>query len=271
MEATLYRDICFYGPDNQEIRGNYFIVKKKCEEILDTVINNNEKCRRIYEEKYKDRYTYFSAAMDYCMRVLDFKVALPAGVLDKELAPGEEASNRALFAVNNMLYVDSIDRIIDGSAREYALMHPEAGIPQLTDETVGYDASLSNINSYDDGIVTEKGYVSSRFVKYNMEDLASIMLLDALSEDMELYNQYRETYQEGRMAFEFYTALPNIIGIDNLDNGTFALSFVSENNGRVQDFINALENNGLLADLDPQVVEPFPAPMVIESEPIFKI
>lgn len=271
MEQIETKDICFYGPENQEIRGDFYRIERTCQEMVKTAIKGKEEYRKAWEENYEGKYSYFSDAMDFCIHELGFKVALPVGVMEKKTEPGVEKPKQVLFSAGSKLFVTSIDKIKDGSAMEVAMAHLDMGMPHLTDEAVSFDPTLTNIDSYDDGIVTTKGYVSSKCVKGSLKNLASLMLVREMSASMELCDKYRSTYYEGREPLSFFTDLPNVIAVDNLDNGTFALSYVSENTDRVEDFINALKISGKLAELDPMVVESVPTPMVIDEERKFRM
>ena len=84
MEQIETKDICFYGPENQEIRGDFYRIERTCQEMVKTAIKGSEEYRRIYQENYEGKYSYFSDAMDFCIHELGFKIALPSGIMEKK-------------------------------------------------------------------------------------------------------------------------------------------------------------------------------------------
>ena len=50
---------------------------------------------------------------------------------------------------------------------------------------------------------------------------------------------------------EYITSRPNTISAKKLDDGNISLQFVSENNGKVENFINRLREQDMLAEYIP--------------------
>ena len=92
-----------------------------------------------------------------------------------------------------------------------AITRTDIGFPILTEEIVGYDRSLENIDSYDDGIVNEKGYISSKMVNGNLDALAKVILMHELSRSEELYNHYLKNRGLYLSQLEYLTSLKNLI------------------------------------------------------------
>ena len=57
-------------------------------------------------------------------------------------------------------YVTTLERVQEEGFDRLSITAP--GMPRLTDENVSYDKTLTKLETYDDGIVTEKGYEAAK-------------------------------------------------------------------------------------------------------------
>ena len=222
-----------------------------CKAMMETAIKD-EKYAAVYEEKYKGKYTYFSEALEFCLHELGWML------YDPFVTGKDEDHVNVLFSNGEECYVTSYKNAISPDFDRKSFNNPEVGIKRLTDETVSYDKTLSKFDEYDDGIVTDQGYISSMFLGENLNKLSLLMILHRMIHDKELYDDYlvnRPTYKD---ALAYLTAFPNVIAVDRQDNGQFLLSYVSENDGRVLDFINELIISGRMVNYDPAPVEEGP-------------
>lgn len=222
-----------------------------CKAMMATAIKD-EKYAQVYEEKYNGKYTYFSEALEFCLHELGWMLYDPF-VTGK---PEEQAN--VLFSNGEECYVTSYQEAISPEFDRLSKNNSAAAIKRLTDENVSYDKTLTKLDEYDDGIVTEQGYISSMFLGENLNKLSLLMILHRMIHDKDLYDDYLQNRPLYKDALSYLTAFPNVIAVDRQSNGQFLLSFVSENDGRVLDFINALTMSGRMANYDP-------APIVEET------
>ena len=215
-----------------------------CKAMMTTAIKD-EKYAAVYEEKYNGKYTYFSEALEFCLHELGWML----------LDPFVTGKEDVLFSNGHQCYVTSLEKATSEGFDRHSIQRDELAINALTDETVSYDKSLTKVEEYDDGIVTDAGYVSAKFLGEDLNKLARIMILHRMIHDKELYDDFMVNRPAYSSALDYLTAFPNVIAVDKLENGQFLVRFVSENDGRVLDFINSLTMSGKMANYDPAPVE----------------
>lgn len=215
-----------------------------CKVMMETAIKD-EKYSGVYEEKYKGKYTYFSEPLEFCLHELGWML----------LDPFVTGKEDVLFSNGHQCYITSLEKATSPEFDRLSIQRDDIAIKALTDETVSYDKTLNEIEKYDDGIVTEQGYISAKFLGEDLNKLARLMILHRMIHDKDLYDDFLENRPHYSSALDYLTAFPNVIAVDRLDNGQFLVRFVSENDGRVLDFINALNMRGLMANYDPAPIE----------------
>ena len=235
------------GP-NKELKELYmFEIKGLFEQLMKVAIENDEEYKRVYEEKYAGKYNCFSEAIEFCLHELGWMIYNPFANGKKDV----------LFSNGENTYVTTLERVQEEGFDRLSITAP--GMPRLTDENVSYDKTLTKLETYDDGIVTEKGYVSATPFREDLNILTRMMLLHEMAGNEKLYNHFLENRPKYTSALDYFTSFPNVIAVDKLENGQYLVRFVSENDGRVLDFINGLIISGNMANYDPMIVEEQPS------------
>lgn len=211
-----------------------------CKAMMQTAIESDENYRKAYEDKYKNRFTYFSEALEFCVHELGWKLYDPF-CLGKE---------EVLFSNGSRSYVAPLSKLQEPGFDPKKVTATDIGYCVLTDKDVNADRTLTNINYYDDGIVSDRGFVSSSFVNGDLNSLAQVILMHEFIKSKEMYDHYLANRHHYTSQLDYLTSLANVIAIDKQENGKFSIRFVSENDGKVLDFINALTMSGMLQDLE---------------------
>lgn len=221
---------------------HFYKIQELCEVITKTAITKSEEYKNIFETKYVGKVTRFSPCLEFCLHELGWMIYDPYCTGKSEV----------LFSNGNRCYVVPLEYVKQNNFNRHEFEDNEFGYPILTDEVVSYNKELNTIEGIKEGIVDEKGFVSSEFLS-SLENLAQIELMYSLINNERAYKEYIEHKDEYSSALEYVTSKKNVISVRQLSDGTYTLDFVSENDGKVQNFIDALTASGKLAELKPLV------------------
>ena len=174
----------------------------------------------------------------------------------KIVAPFARSRDNVLFSNGGALFVASKNYVM-GRYYDPARLKDEDGTPVPTDEVIGFDKDLTNLDKMQNGIIDNNGYVDSTYLdKVTQNDpgqtsnglLASFLLMN----DMLFYESlYKDVLSNRKKQtdLEYITSKPNCICI-NKEGDKFSLSYVSENLGKVGNFVQKLKDNQLIAKFD---------------------
>ncbi len=216
----------------------FYEIEGLCDTIVKTAIEKSEELKMKYE-KYKKNITRFSASFEFCLHELGWML----------YDPFEIGNDEVLFSNGERCYIASVKFIKKEGFDRKKINYPEVGYPRLDDNTIGYDPNIS-ITSINEGIVDEYGYVDSKFTD-SIDTLAEI---EVMFENMKSEASYLEYLRQKAFypsKLEYITSRPNTISAKKLADGNISLQFVSENTGKVENFINRLREQDMLAEYIP--------------------
>lgn len=248
-------EVSFDGKNFQKLY--VYEIKNLCEEMVRTLLSSDKPDTNNLKQKFNDEYaskcTRFNPSIEFCIHELHMAIKDPLCFGNEEVLISN--GKRAYFVSSATYNSEGFD--INNINRE------DIGMPILTDETINYDPTLKNYSTYNNGIIDEDGYIDNSFVE-NSSSLGEIILMHKLFADKSVYDDYMKTKQFYKSPLEYITSRPNCIAVSKI-NDKFNLQFVSENDGRVKEFINELTSNDLTDDL-PLVGAQNITPMVLPEE-----
>lgn len=218
----------------------FYKIQELSEVITKTAIDKSSEYKTKFEEKYDGKITRFSKEFEFCIHELGWML----------YDPFCEGKDEVLFSNGERTYVASMSFVKQDGFNRRSITNQNVGYPILTDETIQYNRDLNTIDGIEDGIIDEQGYVSASFVP-SLNDLAQIELMYSMMRDEEVYKDYMAHKDEYATSLEYVTSKKNVISVSRLEDGTYTLGFVSENDGKVASFIEALKASGKLAELKP--------------------
>lgn len=227
-----FRELYFY-----KLQGLFEVMTK-------AAIEASSELKEKYENEYKNKITRFSSELEFCLHELGWMIRDPFC----------QGKDEVLFSNGHRSYIASIDYVSSPDFDRKKINNEDMGFPVLTDEYIGYDPDLKDYEAMNGGIIDEQGYVSSFFLP-SMEDLATLELMHKMVKDEKTYIDYLMHKDEFPSALEYLTSKKNVIAIKKLNDGSCTLEFVSENDGKVQKFIDKIESEGRIAEFVPLVVE----------------
>lgn len=216
----------------------FYEIEGLCEAIANKSSELSEEYKAKYEE-YKKNITRFSPSFEFCLHELGWMLYDPFSLGEEEV----------LFSNGNRCYITSLDFVSKPGFDRKSINEENFGYPRLEDRTIGYDPNIS-ITSINKGIVDERGYVDSNFAD-SIDILADIEVMMENMKSEEAYNEYLESRVHYPSKLEYLTSRPNRMKAEKLPDGNISLEFVSENDGKVQDFIDRLKNADMLAEYIP--------------------
>ncbi len=200
----------------------------------------------------KDKVTRFNPEVMFALTDLGFKI----------VAPFAKSRDNVLFSNGGALFVASKNYVL-GRYFNPELLKDTEGIQVPTDEIIKYDPNLSNVDNITEGIIDDYGYVDSTYLsnvtnrqpgESRNELLASFLLMNDMLFNERLYKDVLVNRKK-KTDLEFITSKPNCVCIKKDPNG-FAISYVSDNTGKVGDFIKKLEEKNLIARYEMLPVPP---------------
>lgn len=226
----------------QEI--DLYDVSRLCHLIVNKVIKNNIELKNVYEE-YKNNITRFNPDFEFCLHELGLCLLDP-------LCTGKD---QILFSSNKHTYL--IDHNIfnkDYLPKNFNIENTDADIlldfPILTDKNVDYDKDFSNYKFYSEGIADEKGYVDAKFI-HGLDNLSKVLIINKIIEDKSFYENCIYSLIKKCYPVMILTNRVNCISLKRKDNNSFLLEYVSENTGKLQEFIKYLEDNNMISNYLP--------------------
>lgn len=219
-------------------------IEELCKTMVDVAISEDEELKKKYENEYKKKITRFSCNIEFVLRELGWMIYDP-------LCLGRD---EVLFSNGKRDFIASMDYIRSINYDIRSIVNNKAGFLPLTDELLEYDKDLENTSNKNTGLVDDRGYISAINMP-SLNDLASLSLMNDLMSDKSVYSDYKNHRDEFRSALEYVTSKRNCISIERMDDGKLTLGFVSENDGKVQSFIDRLEYEERIAELHPLVIE----------------
>lgn len=216
----------------------FYEIEGLCEEIAAKAASLSNDYREKYED-YKKNITRFSASFEFCLHELGWMLYDPFSLGNDEV----------LFSNGERCYIASMDYVTKEGFNRKDVQNKEVGYPRLDDTTIGYDPNIS-ITSINNGIVDSEGYVDSSFAD-SLDTLADIEVMFENISSREAYQTYMSSKPYYQTKLEYITSRPNTMSARKLPDGNISLQFVSENTGKVEEFINRLKSQDMLAEYIP--------------------
>lgn len=216
----------------------FYEIEGLCEAIVDKATSLSSEYALKYEQ-YKKNITRFSPAFEFCMHELGWML----------YDPFCEGNDEVLFSNGNRCFVASVNYVSKEGFDRKKIKHDDVGYPVLYDEVIKFDPETLSEN-IDKGIVDEQGFVSSTFTD-DLQTLAEIMVMFVNMKDEDSYRSYMNSKDYYNTKLDYLTSRKNVIVATKLEDGSISLRYVSENDGKVQEFIDRLKNEGRLAELAP--------------------
>lgn len=248
-------EISFDGKSFQQLY--VYEIRNLCDEMVRALLESDKPDEKHLKDKYNNEYankcTRFSPSVEFCIHELHMMIKDPLCLGNGEVL----ASNgkRAYLISEATFNSEGFDVT--------AVTKEDIGRPVLNDETVGYDPNITNLSLITKGIVDSDGYVDSSFVG-SITSLGEIVLMDKLFSDKALYEDYIANRVYFSSPLEFITSKPNCIAIAK-ENERYKLRYVSENDGKVQNFIDTLEQKDLIEENLPLILPEVLAPMATQE------
>ena len=208
----------------------------------------------------KSQMKRFSPEVMYAIVKLGYKI----------VAPFAKSRDNVLFSNGGTLFVASKNYVC-GKFFEPDKLKDEDGIQVPTDEVIKYDPELTNIDNIDEGIIDEYGYVDSTYLsnatknnvgKGNLDLLASFLLMNDMLFSERIYKDVL-TDRKKKTDLAYITSKPNCVCIKR-DGDKFSLSYVSENTGKVEKFIDRLKEEDKIAKYE--MLEVPPTDLAVQEE-----
>ncbi|MCX4248857.1 MAG: hypothetical protein OSJ65_03745 [Bacilli bacterium] len=216
----------------------FYEIEGLCEKIAEKSASLSDDYKEKYEE-YKKNITRFSAAFEFCLHELGWMLYDPFTLGNDEV----------LFSNGERCYIASMDFVKKEGFNRKDVQNKEVGYPRLDDTTIGYDPNIS-ITSINQGIVDSEGYVDSSFAD-SLDTLADIEVMFENISSKDAYQMYMSSKNYYQTKLEYITSRPNTMSAQKLPDGNISLQYVSENNGKVLEFINRLKSQDMLAEYIP--------------------
>ena len=194
----------------------------------------------------RQHMTRFSPDVMFALTDLGYKI----------VAPFARSRDNVLFSNGGTLFVASKNYVL-GRYFNPDLLKDKDGIQVPTDETIAFDKNIANLDKIQNGIVDNNGYVDSTYLdnvtekdpNNNSNDLlASFLLMNDMLFSERLYKDVLAN-RKRQSDLEFITSKPNCICVKR-EGDKFSLSYVSENLGKVGNFIQKLKDEQLIAQYD---------------------
>ena len=217
----------------------FYEIEGLCDAIVATAVAKSEDYRLKFEE-YKKNITRFSASFEFCMHELGWMLYDPFCIGEDEV----------LFSNGNRCYVASVNYVSKEGFDRHSITNESVGYPRLEDSVIGYDPNIS-VDSIKEGIVDSKGYVDSSFTD-SLNTLAEIEVMFDNISDEEAYLDYMRSKDQYATKLDYLTSKKNVIAAKKLDDGSVSIRYVSENDGKVADFIDSLKATDKVADFIPR-------------------
>lgn len=207
----------------------------------------------------KQKMTRFSPEVMFALTDLGYKI----------VAPFARSRDNVLFSNGGSLFVASKNYVF-GRYFDPDKLKDIDGIQVPTDETIGFDKNIANIDNIKNGIVDNNGYVDSTYLDNvtakepgvdSNDLLASFLLMNDMLFSERLYKDVLANRKK-QTDLQYMTSKPNCICVKR-DGEKFSLSYVSDNLGKVGNFIQKLKDNKLIAKYD---VLPVPSTELVIQE-----
>lgn len=214
----------------------------KIEGLCEAIVKKSCELSEEYQAKYKEyqaNITRFSAPFEFCLHELGWMLYDPFSLGNDEV----------LFSNGKRCYVASLEYVSSPEFDRKSVNDENFGYPRLDDANIGYDPNIS-ITSINEGIVDGLGYVDSKFAD-SIDTLADIEVMMENIGSEEAYRGFIASRHFYTSKLEYLTSRPNTLKASKLPDGNISVEFVSENDGKVEDFINRLKNADMLAEYVP--------------------
>lgn len=223
-------------------------VSRLCKSIVKKITEKNYSYKLLFYE-YEKNITRFSPEFEFCLHELGMCLYDPL-CTGKDQILFSKDKHAYLLAHNpfNEEYRPK-DFNIEDSRVEVLLDFPE-----LTDKNVGYQPNFENINIISEGIIDNKGYVDSSF-SHGIKNLAKIELINELITDKNFYDNAIYKLMNKVPAINILTDRPNCLSITRNPDGKYSLEYLSDNNGKIERFIEDLKDNNLLSNYNLDIIE----------------
>ncbi len=223
----------------------FYKIEELCQVLTRKAIDENLELRKKYNAEYHGKITRFSKDVLFCLHELGWMIYDPFSLGREEV----------LFSNGKRDYIASLDYVQQPGFNRFEVDNEHVGFPLLTDSFIGYK-KLDSLDGIEEGIIDEEGYVSSAILP-SLNDLATIILMFDMMRDEEVYRDYLENKDIFKTPLEYITSKKNCISIKKLEDETYTISYVTENDGVVKDFIDALIASGKIAGTTPAVLEDY--------------
>lgn len=218
----------------------FYEIQGLCEKVAQTAAELVPGHKYDLEDMGKE-YTRFSKELEFCLHKLGWYL----------YDPFLEGKDQVLISNGERCYLCSMEFVKKEGFRRESITNTKIGFPALTDKNVGYDKTLNPDSVKTEGIVDAKGYVDSEFAG-SLESLAEIELMHELIADKDAYEEYMKNRDMYENALSYLTSRENVIAAKKVGD-KISLSYVSDNDGVVANFIEKLDVTDRLAELTPIV------------------
>ena len=251
-------DTSIIGPTGVEERFPLFQIGPMLKGKVTEAIKNDP----ILNAKFqfmKAGMTRFSPEVMFALTDLGYKI----------VAPFARCRDKVIFSNGGVLFIAS-KNYVEGRYFDISKLKDSDGIQIPTDEVIGFDKNITNLDNIKNGIADDNGYVDSTFLdKYTENDvgtdsidlLASLLLMNDMLFSERLYKDVLSSRKK-KTDLEYITSKPNCICVERVGD-KFSLSYVSENLGKVGNFIQKLKDQQLIAKYD---VLPVPSTELVVQE-----
>lgn len=215
----------------------FYEIQGLMKKIVETATKKSKKYQNIYSE-YEKNITRFSPEVEFCLHELGWMIC----------DPFLQGNDEVLFSNGERCYLASREYVLrDGFDRHS--INVDLGYPMLTDATVKYDPKIK-LDSIDEGIIDSKGYVDAGFTD-SLDTLAEIEVMEETIANKDAYYDYLKYKDTYTTKLEYITSKKNVISAKKLEDGSLTIQFISENDGKVQSFIDRAKNENRIAELIP--------------------
>lgn len=220
---------------------NTYDIKSLCKSIVNKITSQDYQMKLLFYE-YQKNITRFDPNFEFCLHELGLCVLDPLGT----------GKDQILLSHNKHTYLLQSNPFNDSyKPKDFNLFDSKTDIiidyPTLTDKNVGYRDNFQDMSNITEGIADSYGYVDSFFVR-GIDNLAKIELIDEMLGNKNYYDEDVYLLKHNIKPLEILTNRSNCISIKRNPDGKFSIEFLSENTGKLKEFIDNLSNNNLISD-----------------------
>lgn len=150
--------------------------------MVDKATSEDQRYQDIFVNNYQNKMTYFSPYVAFCLNELNFDIYIHDPLMTNR--------NEVLFATNGRFYIASYDFVNRIGFNKKLINNYSKGFQIPTDEVIHFDETV-DATKFENGIITDKGYLSSDFIS-NFSEFLQIVLCNMVIQDEASYRDYLE-------------------------------------------------------------------------------